>query len=422
MPESRKAEDGSDLDAIEDIVREGIRRGETGARRFFGLGVGSLIAILAVLAYFFWPATRIDPAVAVFLPTMTEDAVAGDNALRQWQGFDKGFDEARVAPANRHVHHFDYKPRRADQPEMVDGLIDKMQSFYANNDVRTFIITMSGAALPIKERFIEWRNTLPKRERPVLVATVASATGIVDRENGIFRHYIRSRDEAGVIATYVESHSATDVFLFYVNDSYGAKAKDVLRKRLGSKLNDPTPANAALSKKDQQDIDEQVATIIGQYSGSNAVVVIVGYGAMIRTIIETLRDTELKLGSRELRFDGTILVASTFTEEKWRPRHLNTVGLFTADKLPFDQRVLAVGPTHIVDNEEDRGVVYQFSYLTLVRALHCQDQLGIERFWQCWTSDDAPSKGVNDQDWVDVEFTADGDSRVGLRVLRNGDW
>ena len=103
-------------------------------------------------------------------------------------------------------------------------------------------------------------------------------------------------------------------------------------------------------------------------------------------------------------FAGTILIASTFTEEQWRP---SLAGM--------GNRVRTVGPGEVDQTPSERGVVYQFSYLTLIRGLNCRNERGIDALWACWSGPYPPDKGAN---WADVEFTRDGDSVVtSLRLL-----
>ena len=82
----------------------------------------------------------------------------------------------------------------------------------------------------------------------------------------------------------------------------------------------------------------------------------------------------------------------------------------------FQRRIRYVGPhtTKIEDNRTFRGVVFQFSFLTLDRTLKCKDKRGIDDFWNCFTTTKPTSTG---QYWADVEYTKDGDSHIALRLL-----
>jgi len=135
----------------------------------------------------------------------------------------------------------------------------------------------------------------------------------------------------------------------------------------------------------------------------NDLAVVIGYGSMIKITLDRLKTREFK---------GPILLVSTFTEEDWRPEREDK------DKCFWDQ-IRYVGPI-TADPETDRrrrGVVFQFSYLTLDRALKCRDERGVENFWPCFTNDKIlknPGKKWNPQ----IEFTRQGDSHVSLGIFK----
>ena len=344
------------------------------------------------------PAKQAPLPVAVLLPEL--NGVVKVNAARQKSGFDMAFKDNDIVD-NQIFIEFQFPP---EEEELLDTIIrhnviiDQFEKNY-NEGVRMFIMTMSTAVKDIRTRFIEWAKKKRKNDRPVLVATVASAPGIVSRENGIFRHYIRSKDESGVLATYIESINATRVGIFHVTDDYGKDAKDLLKKRLV--LNLEKDDVDVIGVDDQINIQEEVENFVSESpSDEHTVAVIIGYGLMIRSTLESLKHSIL--------FEGKILVVSTFTEEDWRP-------VFGDEDEHFKSRIRYVGPeTKEEDTKDFHGVVFQFSYLTLDRTLKCTDRRGVEDFWNCFTNAKLSSTGQN---WAEVEFTKDGDSHVSLRLL-----
>ena len=231
-----------------------------------------------------------------------------------------------------------------------------------------------------------------------MVATVASAPNIANRENGIFRYFIRSTEESSVLANYIKSLNTTEVGVFFVDDEYGRRAKEILDSLLLGDGITIRPFLIGLSDEETS-IRTSVPAFIGRLtSGANAVAVIIGYGSMMKSMVENLEHPATGQG-----FSGKILSASTFTEESWRP---------SLDGVT--DRIRTVGPGALDLNRSKRGVVYQFSYLTLMRALNCRNARGHEALWNCWSG---PSEvGA---DWARVEFTTDGDSVVtSLRLLK----
>jgi len=405
------------LEAIEAVARQGLKR--------YRLLLGGILAVIVVLLaiVFYLPDRQAKSPVAVLLPKMDTGAVK-DNAKRQWEGFQHAFEKNKVSDSNRHVYHFNYP---LSIPDDRDAIINQIKDWY-DRGIRTFIITMSGAVTDIKKDFTDWADTLPSNDRPVLVATVASAPGIVEREKGVFRHYIRSEDESGMLATVAESLHAAEVHVFFVNDAYGDKAQEILFERLRS--NTTTFSSSSVEVKFNPEEEDKIKLVVDEILGKtasskNTVVVIVGYGPMIIFTLETLRKAK-KIDNNEVEhvFEGDILVVSTFTEKIWRPTDLKDEHILAPGIKPFDERIHTVGPVHIKPSDQDKkpGVVYQFSYLTLDRALHCKDTRGIEEFWSCWNNVEDYNEGYLEAAGVKVEFTANGDSHVSLRLLNKDQW
>ena len=315
------------------------------------------------------------------------------NAKRLWQGFSDAFNARQVKPVDQHHYYFAY-PFKDDT---TDKIMAQFETWYETVGVRTFVITISGAVVRIKEKFATWARTKPANDQPVMVATVASAPNIADRENGIYRYYIRSTEESTVLANYIKSLNTTEVGVFFVDDEYGRRAKDILLSLLG----DGTVIRPFLIgiSDEEASIRTSVPAFIGRLtSGANAVAVIIGYGSMMKAMVENLEQP-----ATGAAFRGKILSASTFTEESWRPSLDGVI-----------DRIRTVGPGALDLNRSKRGVVYQFSYLTLMRALNCRNARGREALWECWSG---PSEV--ETDWARVEFTTDGDSVVtSLRLLK----
>lgn len=427
----RRIREGTSLDAIEAVALEGLARDRSHARLILlvllmlGIAAGSYLAVDQ------WrKSSRADWPVAVLMPIPPEmadmraaeiDAILADeeqnsetaivaNATRQWQGFQDAFGDFGDGTADRHHEYFSFGP---GLPTAEDVRI-KLEALYQDG-IRVFVITMSGLVAQVKPVFIDWAATKPRKEQPVLVATVASAPDIADRTDGVFRYFIRLEEETSVLATYLDTvdHQG-DVTLFYVDDSYGRAANRILAERIPD-LTYTTPDLSYARRfainpggTEADDIRENVDRLFREVTENMpySVVVIIGYGTMISNMIEHLQDPE-KNATNSV-FKGTMLVASTFTEEAWRPAldgfadRIRTVGLVSEELNEITAR-------------ERRGVVYQFSYLTLWRALGCRDARGHEAFWECWSDNPSRESTFGEQ----VEFTIDGDSIVtSLRLLR----
>lgn len=449
MTENKKANQAYTLNAIDAVTRQGMRR-----YRLILHGIWISI-VIGISIFLYLPAKKAKWPVAVLLPDMKGGAVSG-NAARQWEGFKLAFVDHDVANTDRHVFHFTYpletgEPNETDDNPRIDhceaaddthnqqnddsenapqndekdqidccevqnalssgdhrrSINEKIKCWYAQG-IRTFIITMSGATIKIKRDFSEWADTLPSNDRPVLVATVASAPELADRKNGVFRHYIRSKDESDIIATYIESlnPSPSSVGIFYVTDAYGRDAKNLLKNRLNLKKETWVNVYGVKLQSDTEK-EKQIGNLVKEFDvDNNKLAVIIGYGPMIKHTLNSLK------GSNS--FKGPILVVSTFTEEDWRPAKIE-------DDESFHKRIRFVGPSIDIDEDNDvwRGVVFQFSYLTLDRALKCKGERGVENFWSCFTNAELSSTGKH---WAPhIEFTELGDSHISLRLLEMTD-
>lgn len=360
-----------------------------------------------------------------------------------------------MADLNQHVHRFPYpfeKPA-GDQPcdkpkeEQISDyckIFDQLDEWY-DAGKRIFVVTMSGAALEIRDDFKLWAEGKPQTDQPVLVATVASAPGIANLEDGVFRHYIRSQDESDVFATFVESlpplsgSGDRPVFVLYVDDKYGIAANRNIKKRLGEAgiktqgshipvkraLSDEKtgdhcdngPTKECIELKTEQSVFLDSAPN-GDRKNRDAIVIIVGYGTIIERLLNALRG-ELW---QHPRYEGEVIVVSTFTEEAWRPQWLDS------DEMRTQVNTVAPKSPKANDLPYTRGVVFQWSYLTLDRALALRNVKGCENvrehdeFWHCWANY-GEHRGVEDKDiWAEVEFTESGDSRVKLRLLKCNQW
>ena len=453
MTETRDTERGFTLDAIEAVARQG-------EKRFLLISLGIFVAVVAVLGYFLVKHLNrlpelADVPVAIMLPRLDAGS-AQANAARQWEGFFLAYIKNDVIDAkDQHRYHFNYLPNNESTGEVdacdagelktlakesevkaawqrfkcwrsrdevsgcdadsigklaekndAEAMLRQVRCWYHKDDIRVFIITMSGAVKVFRQKFIDWANTLDADDRPVLLATVVSAPEVADFGQGVFRHYIRSRDESDTLATYIESLAPhpSRIGIIHVSDEYGTSAKDLLKARLERNasvgayivpFNKPEPG---VSVRD--DFNKFIAD-------GNDLAVVIGYGSMIEMTLDRLKALDT--------FHGPILLVSTFTEEGWRPEQ-------KPEDECFWDRIRYVGP--ITDDEETdrerRGVVFQFSYLTLDRALKCKEERGVEDFWACFTKEQSLSS--SGRKWnPHIEFTRHGDSHVSLGIFKLND-
>jgi len=431
--DSADSQEASAVDAIATVSDEGKRI----RWKLILAAVALIVAPMMIGAYKMIPRPKPamdDVPVAILLPAKTvrlpepveplECEGAVSNAQRQKQGFELAFEEhVVVGEKKRYVEYcFDLLNGSADEVEKEAHRLDlEIQRLYKEEGIRIFLVTMSGAAAQIKDKFTPWSENIDPANRPVLIATVASAPGIADLKQGVLRHYIRSKDESELLSNYIESLQPTPklVGVFYVDDDYGVKARDLLEGRIKNGDNFETYQTEVVP--DAGDVDDLVEEFIRDQekfrdvnSDTLAVAVIVGYGEMIGTTLTSLMNESVDVDGTARQFAGQILPVSTFTEKSWRPSNLGE---------DFAKRIHTIDPGIDEDNDDYRGVVFQFSAMTLDRALTCKGRRGAESFWSCWIGDDrTKNEKLKLKEWANVEFMADGDSRVELRMLDHDAW
>lgn len=443
------------LDAIAAVAHEG-------EKHFLYISLGVFLAVVVILGFLLIRHVNQLPElanlnVAVLLPKLN-DGVAQDNAKRQKEGFDLAFDDnltgstsSKKEDPEAHFYYYNYPLNPFDveesvgcgsddpadlnglkgvfqkircsssdekieacHPEFIEGIAKKndikamlqqVKCWYYRDRIRTFVITISEAVTKFKPVFAEWAEGLDPDDRPILLATVASAPKIANREAGIFRHYIRSEDESHTLAAYIESkfpHSEK-VGIFYIEDTYGTQAMVDLTRRLVKSVDVSVYLVPINEGEPGTETKQKVEDFL---KDKNQVAVVIGYGSMIKNTLNTLNATK--------KFKGTTLVVSTFTEESWRP-------VWTSDDDCFKDQIFYIEP--ITENEKSepsqRGVVYHFSYLTLDRALKCNDERGVDNFWNCFINVSKDDMGFWGQLWnPNIEFTENGDSHISLRLVK----
>lgn len=438
------------LEAIAAVAHEG-------EKHFLYISLGIVVAILIVIGFFLIrhlnrPPALADVPIAIMLPRLDEGS-ARNNAARQWEGFFKAYIDNKVFDGeDQHRYHFNYLPNTGStgekdecEPDSIKALAKKsefkamwqkakcrrsrdeiqgcdensIKDLAAKNDaeamlrqvkcwyykdgegVRVFIITMSGAVKIFRQKFIDWADTLDPDDRPILLATVVSAPDVADVDKSVFRHYIRSRDESDTLATYIESlnPNPSRIGIIHVDDEYGVSAKDLLKARL--ERNATVDAYIVPFGQPEPGVRDDFGEFV---TDNNDLAVVIGYGSMIEITLDRLKALS--------GFHGPILLVSTFTEEGWRPEQ-------KPEDVCFWDRIHYVGP--ITDAEETdserRGVVFQFSYLTLDRALKCRDERGVDNFWACFTNDQI-LEGAGKKWNPHVEFTRHGDAHVSLGIFK----
>ncbi|MBF0384105.1 MAG: hypothetical protein HQL69_24085 [Magnetococcales bacterium] len=345
------------------------------------------------------------PGIAVFLPNpQLEGAFYRDGQIQK-SGFIKGRDTYLSTHTRKVNLEFEYyvldKDRKDGEPLLKNRLLQKMKHLYKENGIRIFILTMSSTASEIRSVFAEWRHTL-NQEKPVLIFTVASAPGLVSRKDGIYRSYIRSREETEALASHAVNAGLHHVGIFFItrtlgaNDEfYGEKTRELFAKLFLLEAGETSDWDVIQSGNNAS---AQVKKFLKKHNHKKSGAFVVGYGKMFQRTLQALIDE---------KFQGNILTVSTYSESSWRPKTSQD----THSDIHFTYPYLRT-TDHSTNH---RGVVQLFSQNTLLKALNfAAESNSIEEFetsWynkQCYILNNGPEE----------DCLINGDSLVHIKVRR----
>jgi hypothetical protein len=333
--------------------------------------------------------------IAVFYPDPTRDGAAYKDGKIQKEGFDAAFEQARQK-SGQSIREPKWEPylfRQENGGRRVgEFLLERMKSLYAEG-YRIFILTMSSAAKDTTPDFKIWRDE-HQDDPPILILTVASAPDIANKEKGIFRLYVRSKEEAEEVARYAAWKTGLkNLAVFYIQDSpnqpndYGMGGFITVKhefEELAGHVN-PYPvladgSNAAVEVR---------AFLEARNKNERTGVFVVGYDTMLNSTVSQLINQH---------FDGPIMCASTLTQPEWQPRDHS-----------LDAQIITLEPHHDAPKlDVEKGVVYQFAHLTLSVALDCASRnVSSEGFSKCW-------EGFTDGG--QIEHLSDGDAVVPMHI------
>jgi len=352
----------------------------------------------------------LSPAIAVFFPDPTrasEGAFYQDGVVQQ-KGFDKAVIDSEGVASRLQVsfHHIKKEDTASD-------IMKEIRLAYDSEGATFFVMTMSSKVSDIRQHFSHWRTECLRNNKrvPVLIATVASAPGIADANNGILRWYVRSEEESTLLATYLRwKWNVSRVGVFYItrtpgqsDDRYGEHGMKTFRDQFVHSLyGERADVYCTTASTSKEQVTQFLSTIRsnakGNPNGTGAY--IIGYGDMVKSVITEL----LSQG-----FPGPIACTSTLTEPDWQPAATNA-----------DERIFTVIPRlndpQSTLSKDDRNVVFFFAKQTLSRVitLTAKDP-NYETFVSRWISE-------RDDILIDQDFLTNGDIEVHLNIASAEMW
>ena len=311
-----------------------------------------------------------------------------------------------------------FRPRETDKDKrpLSARLTDKMKKSYDDKKARIFLVTMSSAIESVTPDFIKWRAECIDlhKEPPILIATVASAPGLADSRNGIYRLYIRSTEESVQLANYLAwAHKVQICGVFYItrtegrdDEAYGRGARIAFAERwqalgLGRPQFYDVTSDTSNAKTQISEFMRIVKNNTARVDAPKFGAFVVGYGNMFKTTLDEL----ISQG-----FQGPIVCASTLTVPSWQP-----------SEDTADQRIFTVMPKCPIGIDtlapNERNVIYLIAQATLLKTMHCAAEVRTtDKFAISWPH----TNGVENK--ISIEYLANGDTIISVNVVGMDVW
>lgn len=234
--------------------------------------------------------------IVMLLPLDEEKEAAYQDGLRQLEGF---IEVIKETPAYTEQFEFVVRDSKLD-PQIAEDIVKHEIA----QGTKVFICTMSKVCIQISKNFPGLIENI-KGEKPILISTVASAPDVRVERNISYRFYVRSQEEAEVLANCAINNNFNKATAIAVNDEYGEGAVKEFKKRWDSSRKNWIEG-IYLDKKDdfQLEIKKFKETIT-----HDTVIFIVHYGNGIDKIVKALD----ALGAK-----NPLFATSTISVKVWR--------------------------------------------------------------------------------------------------------
>ena len=287
--------------------------------------------------------------VAVLLPFTGGSALQEDGAA-QLKGifrFIGSFDGQKCNDEIEYVF-LDHKNEVKIARDLIDTEITKKGTRY-------FFSTMSSVNSEIAKDF----NINKSKNNPILVCAVTSFPDIATSKNAVYRYYVRSEDEAPILAEAVKDDEIKYIIPIIVGDNYGEGSYNAFKKcftdnsHSDREIASPIKYSNGTAKKE---IKEKIQKNINLFNKEKFGILIAHYGSGIDDIISSL--AELGILSRQ---NPTLYVTSTLHSKNWSTP-IKTI----LDTIPY---YIAVPNYYDCPTDKYEEDVEDFSYFAFERMI-----------------------------------------------------
>lgn len=328
--------------------------------------------------------------VVIMLPTGDIVQSAYQDGMRQLYGFAEFINDK---DGERYSDDYEFIPvSHAMDSNIAKDIIIRE----TNKGTKYFISTMSKVNEPLSKNFdniiSQCKYSGPK---PILICTVSSSSKIKLSKNSVYRFYIRSREEAKVLANEASRLDFKSATYIVVDDPYGHDMVDEFRKNWPGTNSFPEGIFIKYGD-DIAEIEKKIKKmLLADNANHGKAILVAHYGKGLDNIISVLSNLHIK---------GAIFATSSLGISDWQEpvkNQLKAMNWYTC--VPDYKR----------KDESKKDVVKNFMTFTLsrlVQALNTLKNDPTKNFDECWKQAEVS---------LDLEITWDsnGDSIIPLKVV-----
>ncbi len=248
--------------------------------------------------------------IVLLFPLNEELNSAYQDGVRQLLGFTEYLKNNPEYSKNIEFRIFDHSMKVDVAERIIKEEIDEGTMY--------FFSTMSKVNVPLSLKFPEIVKSYNfKGQKPILVCGVTSAPTVNLKENSVYRYYIRSQEEAKILAEKGMECNLKSATFIAVADDYGRNAVEEFKKNWDGRFAEGVYLESLLTESEiQRLISDKILSIPPK---DRQAIFICHYGSGIDNSISSLFN---------LNISPTILATSTLSLKEWQKPIENILNKF----------------------------------------------------------------------------------------------
>jgi ABC-type branched-subunit amino acid transport system substrate-binding protein len=339
--------------------------------------------------------------VAVLLPFSGGKSLTDDGAA-QLKGIFKFIGSNNGQEYNNEIEYvfLDHKNEAALAKSLIETEITKRNTCY-------FFSTMSSVNSKLAEYIMDskFKNT------PILICGVTSFPNIATSQNAVYRYYVRSEDEAPVLAEEAKNDKIEHIIPIIVDDNYGEGSYTAFKNCFQASANSKNIMEEPIkcpNDTQKEDIKNRINAKINLFNENKFGILIAHYGSGIDNIISSL--AELGILHRQ---SPILYVTSTLHSENWSspikpildtiPHHI----AIPKYDCPLDRY------------QEDVEDFSLFAFKKLIESIMLIRKGKVKTFEDAWGSKDIQEIPVELSNENSSVYLKNGDTKIKMKTISN---